>query len=92
MTDPIELTPRALVLMITAAGTIAGGTGFASGAIVQGRIEAKVERAETDIVDQTRKIEQHEERLRRVEIDLAAKLASVQSDLREIKRALGVER
>lgn len=92
MTDPIELTPRALVLMIAAAGTIAGGTGFASGAIVQGRIEAKVERAETDIVDQARKIEQHEERLRRVEIDLAAKLASVQSDLREIKRALGVER
>lgn len=90
MTDPIELTPRALVLMIAAAGTIAGGTGFASGAVVQARIEAKVERAEADVIDTRRAVEKIDDRVRRLEIEIAQKLSTVSGDLSQIKAALGV--
>jgi galactitol-specific phosphotransferase system IIB component len=90
--EKIEISVRALVGIVGLATAVAGGGGAATSMAASAKVETKVERAESDISSQQRKIDAHEERLRKIEIDLAEKLASVKGDLGEIKRALGIAR
>ena len=88
--EKITISAKMLVAIIGGAVSAAGAGGWVTSSFAGGRYEAKVERAEADITEQRRKIDAHEERLRKIEIDLAEKLAAVKGDLGEIKRALGI--